>query len=235
MYERLRGAVRAFSRSAPISHESSDVRAMLALGALSPHFVPWTSSAMRPSAVLMLCNEIALNKRATILEFGAGASTIFMASTLRLLGFGKVWSVESDANWILKMQEILAWHGASDFVEFVHAPLAPTRSVTASLPWHDESALDGSLEGLKFGLVVVDGPEAHSRSISQSRYPALPFLMARSLLAEEALVVLDDFRRSGERLVARRWKKELGAQFRFLPSLGVGVNGIARANTAWDR
>src|SRR5918997_1250059 len=72
-----------------------DILAMHVLAPLSTSYLPWTISAMRPSALVAVLNEIALNGRRSIVELGAGISTWYIARLLRQVG-GHLTTVEDD-------------------------------------------------------------------------------------------------------------------------------------------
>ncbi|HST38530.1 MAG TPA: hypothetical protein VLK58_03435 [Conexibacter sp.] len=51
-------------------------------------YLPWSSGAMRPSALVTICNEIVLGGRRRIVELGSGTSTLLLARLLREQGDG---------------------------------------------------------------------------------------------------------------------------------------------------
>ena len=83
-----------------------------------------------------------------------------------------------------------------------------------SLRWYDERPLLEGLRGRRHDLVLIDGPPAGTGSMN--RYPALPFLRDRGLLAEDASVFLDDVHRPAERAIVRRWSERYGMTFQLL-------------------
>ncbi|MEO8933719.1 MAG: hypothetical protein ABI295_05380, partial [Xanthomarina sp.] len=74
-------------------------------------YLPFTKWAISPSTITHVLNDIIVNDRKCIIEFGAGASTLYIA---KLLKSNKIeasfFSVESDADWsnkITKQLELL--------------------------------------------------------------------------------------------------------------------------------
>jgi hypothetical protein len=60
----------------------------------------------------------------------------------------------------------------------------------------------------KIDLLIVDGPPGSKTEMS--RYPAVPFLMDRKLLAEDYSIFLDDTQRYYESKILDRWSEEIG-------------------------
>lgn len=188
-----------------------DERALVLLEPLAGPFVPWTRMAMRPSAVLTLVNDTRLNARRTVVECGAGVSTIYFARLLRELGKGHVHAIDDDAGWLGMVEEQLAAEDLSDHVTLVHAALEDG--------WYDRAATGEIPAGID--LLVVDGPQAYDRP--GARYPALPEFAGR--LAERCTIVLDDAGRRGEQAVAECWSREFGLSF----DVRIDDGGIALA------
>jgi hypothetical protein len=165
---------------------------------------------MRPSGVTAVLDDIALRSRSTIVECGAGITTVYIARLLSARG-GHLWSIEHDASWAALVDRELARNGLRDQVTMVIAPLEASGTGNDGLPWYSRVVLEEALEGLRIDLLIVDGPPAWDREIRMARYPALGFF--RSRMAADWTIVLDDIRRPGEEAVAGRWERELGIPF----------------------
>lgn len=198
--------------------------ALVSLQGLYSGYVPWSSSAMEPTAIQMLCNEVLVNGRRSIVEFGPGVSTLFLAAAIKLEGGdGRLFAVETDGGWARFMAGLLTRAGLDDVVQIVLTRTSLSQYAPEGPAWFDENELTDALKDRRFDLVVVDGPPAFSRDKAQSRYPALPYLQERSAISDDALIVLDDAFRYGEKKILRRWSAESGYRFRRLRSLGVAV------------
>jgi hypothetical protein len=177
-------------------------------------YLPWTGHALRPFAVATLANDLVVNRRRAYLEFGAGVSTVLVAKVAALNGLElDLVSVEHDRAWIDVLLRILEREGLAERVRFLHCPLVDRTepSPFGALRWYDERPLLAGLAGRPRDLVLVDGPPAGGRSAS--RYPAVPFLRAHGLIAEDASILLDDVHRPAERLIARSWAALTGVRF----------------------
>lgn len=192
--------------------DTMDILAMHVLAPLSTSYLPWTISAMRPSALVAVLNEIVLNGRRCIVELGAGISTWYIARLLRQVG-GHLTTVEHDERWADEVESRLAREGLSEMVSVVRAPLAP---VSPGWPgedsgWYDRGKVDEAVDGRRIDLLVVDGPPAFSADRAHARYPALPVFAP--LLAEDHAIVLDDIDRTGEQEIVDVWERDFGVTF----------------------
>jgi predicted O-methyltransferase YrrM len=59
--------------------------------------MPWPGSAIAPSALRTILNEIEINSRNIIVEFGCGISTLYIAKVLKNTE-GHITTIENDAN-----------------------------------------------------------------------------------------------------------------------------------------
>jgi predicted O-methyltransferase YrrM len=189
-----------------------DIYALEKLSPLNINYSVWTSSAIRPSAIVKILNEIIVNNKKIIIEFGSGLSTIYIAKTLKKMG-GKLYSIENDENWIEIVKKMLKDDGLEDCVHFIHAPLKPSSLSLNNLDWYDENLLNNLKRDEKIDLVLVDGPMAFSKDIELSRYPAIPLLHNNNHLGEDTTIILDDINRNGEEKILRLWEKKFNIKF----------------------
>ncbi|MGE0635719.1 MAG: hypothetical protein AB7P01_04705 [Bacteroidia bacterium] len=175
--------------------------------------LPITKSSMSFFAIAMIINDIQINKRQNVLEFGSGLSTILMARLIKKNNLScKIYSVEHDKNWFDLLNTILKKENTIENVVSIYAPLTPSEKSKNNLEWYNEEAILNSLpENSLFDLVIIDGPPAHERSKSVSRYPALPFL--NNKLNKSYSLYMDDASRKGEREVINYWKEEFKFSF----------------------
>ena len=191
-----------------------DIFALQKLYNLSKIYIPWTSSSLRPSAVVKILNDIVINKRRKIIEFGSGISTLYIAYILKNNG-GHIYTVDHDINWIKIVKKLLEENDIlENIVTFVHSPLKKSSLSLNNLNWYNKEILDASLPvNDKFDLVIIDGPPAYTKKIWLSRYPAIPFLMKRNKIAKNSTIILDDINRKGEQNIVRKWENEYGFKF----------------------
>jgi hypothetical protein len=103
-----------------------------------------------------------------VLELGSGSSTILFAAAARANAYGRVISVEHDAEHRSRTAQYLQDAELSDWVTLVETPLVIRQFGDHQLAWYD---LDLLLRGMteKIDLLFVDGPPGRLQPLS--RYP----------------------------------------------------------------
>ena len=206
-----------------------DLLALHALRDVCPQYIPWSDAALRPAAIQIAVNEIALNKCKVVVEFGCGISTLFLTERLSREG-GHLVSFDHDAQWISELSSRLT-AAQRNVVTFILAPLVASTYEETVIDWYDSDVVHGALANLKLvDLVLVDGPPAYQKKFCLNRGPAIHHL--RPVLAPNAAILLDDIHRQGEQHIANRWSELLGQQYRALTieagvafwRLGLGFN-----------
>ncbi|MCC5945940.1 MAG: class I SAM-dependent methyltransferase [Bernardetiaceae bacterium] len=191
-------------------------------------YLPTSRSALSHHSIAVVLNDIIINKRHQILEFGCGISTVLMARLFAKNQIpAKVISVEEDENWLAIIQQIIQKEDLSKYVDFVLAPLKPTPHALENNRWYDTEALMAVLKNSKpINLILVDGPTAYRKDISKARYPALP--VAYEFLSENFVVYLDDTNRTGEQYILKKWAKAYKLKFiRANQTISYAVKGEA--------
>lgn len=136
-----------------------------------------------------------------VVELGSGASSLVTAQALRLWGGGTLHSYDQHGDFVEATAEWLSEHGLD--AQMHHAPL---NAAPGGWPgyWYKLSALPESI-----GLLIIDGPPW---SVHPYVRGAAEVLFNR--LEPGGMVLLDDAARPGERVVARRWRRNW-PNFRF--------------------
>lgn len=130
----------------------------------------------------------------TVVELGAGASSLVCAKALQLNGGGALFSFDQHAPFVSATSQWLLDFGVS--AEIRHAPLG-ARIGDWPGAWYELPELPSSID-----LLIIDGPP----------WAVHPFVRGAAeclfdRLADGGVVLLDDAARPGERIVAHRWKK----------------------------
>jgi predicted O-methyltransferase YrrM len=154
--------------------------------------------AVDPDFVRLLVEEVRAGAT-TVVEFGSGLSSLLIAAELERRGSGRLYSIEADASWASRTQEMLADHDLDHRVEIVVAPLTDQLIDGRACVWHEVMRIP-DLAPASIDLLVVDGPPSLDE---WRRWPALPVLF--EMLKTGARIYLDDGRRNTERAVAQRW------------------------------
>lgn len=190
----------------PLQSVIHDTYALALLQPMRQEYLPWTKSAVRPAALCNIVNEVIINNRRTVVEFGAGISTIYLAKALsQTKGF--LYSFDEDEGWAARINEILQEKDLAHCAKVIFAPLAPSKNTLDRGLWYDEGVLDSVLADRSVDLVIVDGPRALTPETMLARYPAVPFIKSR--LRDSWAIFLDDIGRAGEQRIFAEWEKLL--------------------------
>jgi hypothetical protein len=168
------------------------------------NYLPWSVGAMRPAALVLVCNDIVHRSRTRIVECGSGVSTVVLARLLRQRGGGAtITSLEHDAGWAALVTDMLWRESLGEVARVVHAQLQ------GDPPWYARAALAETPD--EVDVLVVDGPPAYASGHGLRRAPALAAFAPR--LTPTATVFLDDAIRPGEREVLAGWESETAWRF----------------------
>ncbi|THF63647.1 class I SAM-dependent methyltransferase [Pseudothauera nasutitermitis] len=160
---------------------------------------PLRGWAASPDFLQHVASHVLAAAPRTIVECGAGSSTVVLAYCCRANGQGRVFSLEHDPRHARRVRRLLAAHGLDRWAWVVDAPLQA--DTEGGAPWY---ALDALELAEPIDLLVIDGPPAAIGALA--RYPALPRLHGQ--LSARCHVFLDDAARPDERAVVRRWLAE---------------------------
>ncbi len=143
----------------------------------------------------LVANHILARRPARVVEFGTGATTLIVARALQLAGGGELISFDQHAEFVEATRRWLADHGLTADLRAV--PLRPSPGGWPGL-WYDHGPLPEPID-----LLVIDGPPWTIHPFTRGSAATL-----FGLVAPGGTVMLDDAARPGERIVARRWRRE---------------------------
>jgi predicted O-methyltransferase YrrM len=163
-----------------------------------------------------IVDTIAAHRPATVVELGAGASTLIVAQALKQAGAGRAVSFDQHADFVMATRHWLAEHGAA--ADLRHAPLVTPSGRWRDL-WYD---LDGVPETID--LLLIDGPPWTIHPMVRARAECL-----FDRIPPGGLVILDDAARPGERIVAAGWKAHWPQfDWAFEPTIKGMLTGVRR-------
>jgi hypothetical protein len=191
---------------------------LLAFIVLGRAFLPWTRAAMRPSTVVHILNDIFINDRRSIIEFGAGISTLYLAWAAKQKQM-RYLSIEENQGWAETIRAMLQDNGLKDYCELHWVPREDEAEAGRSNRWYNKTEVRRLIGKREFDLVVVDGPAAYQTGQEQARRPALDFLLPDHLFGRCA-IFLDDAGREGERQIVSAWEATLGGRAMIDPVAG---------------
>ena len=177
-----------------------------AISVLYQHIQPklpliWTNDYMIGPDVLLLCLDHILGKEnLVVLECGSGISSVVIGYALQKNGSGRLVSVEHSEQYARQSRANIQRHGLEDIVEVVHAPLESYSLDGGEWQWYSTQALQQHITA-GINVLLVDGPPGTLQR--ESRFPAMPLL--RQHLSDDAIVIVDDYKRDEEKKVVERW------------------------------
>lgn len=191
-------------------------------------YLPYSNSAIDYHSLHILVNDIVINGRESIIEFGSGISTIIFGRLCKINKLNaKLYSIDDNEGWYTIMKDKIKDENLEDYITLIYAPLT---DVTINLPsahslkWYNTQILNRELGDKTFDMALTDGPMAYLKEIERSRYPALPYLKDR--LRENYSIFLHDSNREGEISIIKDWQKVLDtANIRFTEKLAGFIVG----------
>jgi hypothetical protein len=178
-----------------------------------PEYFATTTSSLRFHTLAVILNDIIINKRQQIIEFGSGISTLAIANLIKKNNLKCSFiSVEDNEEWFQYMNSFLSRNDLQKYVNIIYAPLKKNNLALENNLWYSEHALNEHISSdFKFNLVIIDGPAAWKPKIRFSRYPAVPYLINN--LSEEFSIYLDDTNRKGEKEIMSFWNQKYKMKF----------------------
>jgi len=173
-------------------------------------YLPLTTWSMSPSTMVHVLNDVVVNDRTSIVEFGSGASTLYVAKLLKSHAIkATFYSVESNLEWANKLTKQLELLDLTAYASIIHAPIQPINGQFAlgeQKLWYDVNVLNEAFKAIDaFDLVLVDGP--FGGLTPHARYSAIPYLKNR--LTTNCSVFLDDIDREEEKNILKSWEVSL--------------------------
>ena len=181
--------------------------------------IPTTGWSMRFANLHAIVDLLDDCRPTQVVEFGSGISTLCIASWMKQEDRGRIISFDHDPQWARLTQRYLERHELTEFAQVHVARLLEDENSDAT-GWYDIASREGSLG--KIDMLIVDGPPAGANDKRLVRQPALRRLYMH--LSENAVVLLDDAHRPGEKQVVDNWLKEFPE---FHLRIVGGITGLA--------
>jgi predicted O-methyltransferase YrrM len=184
-----------------LARNTYDTNASILLHRLFPKstILPFTTFSLNPNTILHIINEIQINNRKSIIEFGAGVSTIITAKFIAENNINAtIVSVEDNLSWLNFISSQLEKYNCQHAVQLLHVPL---KNSDSGVKWYDQEQLKSNITNKKFDLILVDGPSGGLGK--NARKPVLPLLL--NYLNQSFIIFLDDVRRLDEQQILDEW------------------------------
>lgn len=194
-----------------INHDSKKSDDIYSMSILQPllkdlPYLPFNGGALRPMCIAYILNEIIINQRRSILEFGSGLSTILIARLIKRNNLNvKIVTVEHNKEWATIIEEYLKNEDLLQYVNIIHANLTEIETPLGKVNWYDYNTVLKGVENKKFDLISIDGPPANGKKIRYSRFPAL--IKMNDFFEEDFCLILDDANRKGEQKIIKHYMR----------------------------
>lgn len=179
-------------------------------------YLPYTESAIDFHSMQIIINDIVINNRKSIIEYGSGISTILIGRLFKSNNLNaKLYSIDDNEGWYHAMKEKINHESLENYIELVYAPLEKIsliENVNHSLKWYSTEVLNKALGNTLFDMIITDGPMAYMKEIERSRFPALPYM--KNKMNKDYSVFLHDTNRYGEKTIIEDWEKILNIKSR---------------------
>jgi hypothetical protein len=220
----------SFTRGNYEKNSINDINALINLNNLIDVYLPWSQSAIKPSILKKILNDILVNKRTAIAECGSGISTLYIASLIKQhsLDSAKFYSIDHNKEWINVLRSYCNKLDLNSEVQFIHAPLKKFENNFREVDWYDSAILDSKLNKVSIDQLIVDGPPAYKPKLKYSRYPAAIYFKKK--IADNFSIFLDDTDRKAEKLIKEKWSGILNVDFHYGSqdkSVAIGIKGKA--------
>lgn len=157
-----------------------------------PNLGSWKADT---ALLALIVDHVEAARPRTVVELGTGASTLVTARALQLHGGGRLTSFDQHADFVVSTRQWLADYGLDADLHAVDMVESP-----GGWPgyWYDLKKLPERID-----LLTVDGPpwtiHPFVRGAAETLFDRIPV---------GGVVILDDGARPGERLIARRWRRD---------------------------
>lgn len=174
-------------------------------------YLPFTDSSIDYHSLHILINDIIVNNRQSIIEFGSGISTILIGRLCKLNNLKtQLYTIDDNEGWVSLMKGMIKKENLENFISLIYAPLEEISLSNHHLKWYSTKILDQSLSNQTFDMVITDGPMAYLQEIERSRFPAVPYI--KDKLESNHSIFLHDTNRHGEQSIIEDWSKLLNKE-----------------------
>lgn len=175
-------------------------------------YLPLNAGSLRPIAISYILNEIMINQKKSIIEFGSGISTLIIAKFFKENNIdGFIYSIEDNQNWANVLTEKLKNEQLDRYVKIIHAPLNErVDNKLGSFMWYNLAVLNEEINR-EFDMVIIDGPKSFPTENQHARSYALDFIANQ--LKTNVFILLDDTDRKGEMNIIEYFKDKFGLNF----------------------
>jgi len=202
-----------------IHRSNDDAYALQIIYKLFPDYtyLPFTPFSLNPYTIIHILNDILLNDRKQIIEFGSGLSTIIIAQFIKTNNLKtKILSIDNNKDWQSIIYKEVEKYDCGKNLVLLHADIDKNEDKEFMIQnnefWYNNDVIKSAIDKIEnIDLVVVDGPSTGTSTYA--RYPA--YLSVKRKLASSYCIFLDDTRRKAEREIIEKWNDTIKGQLQF--------------------
>ncbi|MBC2846107.1 class I SAM-dependent methyltransferase [Winogradskyella flava] len=202
-----------------IHRSNDDAYALQVILKLFPEYtyLPFTPFSLNPYTIIHILNDILLNNRKQIVEFGSGISTIVIAQFIKTNKLKtKILSIDNNKDWQSIISQEVEKYNCGMNLTLLHAELEEnTRDnyiIDQNKYWYNNEIVETTINSIEnIDLVIVDGPSTGTSAYA--RYPS--FFSVQNKLASSYCIFLDDIKRNGERKIIEKWNKTIQGNLQY--------------------
>jgi hypothetical protein len=170
-------------------------------------YLPYTTSSLKFRFLACMTNDMVVNQRKAVVEFGSGISTIIAARLIKMNNLNcTITTVDESEAWQDIIKNILKQENLLDYVQFICAPTEKSTDIQDSYEYNSQ-IVRSHFGDKKFDLVLVDGPSAWQKSNIMSRASNIKFI--KNNLQDSYTIFVDNSDRIGEIELTKRIANEL--------------------------
>jgi predicted O-methyltransferase YrrM len=165
-------------------------------------YLPYTTSSLKFRFLACLVNDVVVNNRKAVLEFGSGISTIILARLIKMNNLDcTITTVDESPEWQEIIKKIIKDENLLSYVDFVCAPTELSKDFQYSYEYNNAIVLE-AISNKYYDLVLVDGPSAWQKKNIKSRASNIKFI--KDNLKDDFTIFIDNSNRPGEIELTKR-------------------------------
>ena len=163
-------------------------------------YLPLTDWAPGPEFLCHLSNEICINNRRNVVEFGSGITTLVLARLAKINSINlNITTIDQSHEWQNVVKQIAVRDGIDQYIKFVHNPIE--QGVYGNIAEVQQRIFS---EKDKFDCAVLDGPASGH---AFTRLESMPIV--KDYLCNSFVVFFHDTDRNEEKQLAVEWANRL--------------------------
>lgn len=162
-------------------------------------YLPLTNWAPGPEFLCHISNEICINNRRNIVEFGTGVTTIILARLAKINSLPlRITTIDQSQEWQEIVKQLAARDGVESYIKFIHNPIIPrVHGNIAEIQKRVFSQED------RFDCAIIDGPVSGHEFRRKDTVAVI-----KTYLYDQFTIFFHDTDRNEEKQLAKYWASQ---------------------------